>query len=708
MNRLILSLLLPVTLHSFIQAGESVPLQSEGRRLNSFETKADLSAIRMNSAEISQTSKSVTHGDHALHLRFDPADQWPSVNFTNPNPADYRGYGGLAFDLTNPDDTSLSFGVRIDSSPEADGRGNHSRSGKGTLDGHQRVSFLIPFGVNAADLGMKSLPGEGDYRDLGARGRGPFDLGHVISWQIFLNRPYSPANVIIDNVGLVPGREQDFTGMIDPFGQFSRTDWPGKIRRNQDFEIVREWEKKDLAAHPAPDNRNRFGGWKDGPHLEATGFFRTAQVDGKWSLVDPDGHLFFSVGATSVRPREITRLTGREHFFAFTDADRAFLSEFIIRVGAPHEERIDFLAANLTRKYGPDYATTWLEKTYQRFPSWGFNTLGAFSSWNVFRNGRVPYTAMVWVTGGHARVPGGEGSGRSMHDPFDPVFALDLRRAVNEQARRISGDPWCIGYFVGNEEQWGHFLNGPGSHYSLVIGALGARSEHSPAKQAFLLALKENHTEDIEGLNHVWDTAFTDWEDLEQPWKISPPFSPAQEKELSSLLSLFAQQYFRTVRDLLRELSPNHLYLGARFAGYSPEVIEAAATYCDVLSFNVYNLTLRPKQWEFLQEIPKPVLIGEFHFGATDRGVFDPGLVGVANQEARGDAYQTYIRSVLEHPHFVGAHWFQYTDQPTTGRILDGENGNVGFVSITDTPYPELIEAARMIHRDMYRLRYTP
>jgi agarase len=99
-------------------------------------------------------------------------------------------------------------------------------------------------------------------------------------------------------------------------------------------------------------------------------------------------------------------------------------------------------------------------------------------------------------------------------------------------------------------------------------------------------------------------------------------------------------------------------------------------------------------------------VVGEFHFGAVDRGVFDIGLIGVADQASRAKAYQNYVRSVLALPKFIGAHWFQYTDQPTTGRPSDGENGNVGFVSLTDTPYPELIHAAREVHGDMYEKRF--
>ena len=42
-----------------------------------------------------------------------------------------------------------------------------------------------------------------------------------------------------------------------------------------------------------------------------------------------------------------------------------------------------------------------------------------------------------------------------------------------------------------------------------------------------------------------------------------------------------------------------------------------------------------------------------------------------------------------------GAHWFQYIDEPLTGRTLDGENAHVGFVTVADLPYVELVAAAR-------------
>ena len=131
----------------------------------------------------------------------------------------------------------------------------------------------------------------------------------------------------------------------------------------------------------------------------------------------------------------------------------------------------------------------------------------------------------------------------------------------------------------------------------------------------------------------------------------------------------------------------------------------AAAELCEVLSFNIYAPKLDHGAYSFLLPLDKPVIIGEFHCGALDRGMFHTGLVAAPNQRERARMYETYVNSVLDHPLFVGCHWFQYMDQPLTGRTLDGENYNIGFVTITDTPYPEMVAAARKTHSAMYRRR---
>ncbi len=677
---------------------DDIPLKTDTRLLLNFESEADITHLRLNSTIATRVTTGVSEGTHALHVLFEPNHAYPSINFTQSAPADFRGYGGIAFDLYNPTDETVAFGVRIDSSHKADGNGNHSRAGKGSIDGRQGVTFVIPFGANPADLGMKSLPGYGAFRDTGAGGRGPFDLGHIVTWQIFLNRPLSPAEVIVDNVRLVPGRKQDFNGIIDRFGQFTREEWPGKIHADADFAEQLAAEAKDLAARPAVAEPNKFGGWSAGPQLKATGFFRVEKHDGKWAFVDPEGRLFLSFGPTTIGAGSTTMYSGREYMFTEPPAP-AFVA------GGEGKVTYDFFAANLERKYGKDYKRAWFDRTYERLVSWGFNTIGGFSGWETLKNGKVPYTATVWVGGNHARIRTGGEQVRSMHDPFDPQFAEDVVLAARAQASRIKDDPWFLGYFVGNEEHWGYFRAGPRSHYTLVLTALKSSAAASPAKRAFVAQLREAYG-DVAKLNAAWGTGFADWVTLDAPITIKEPYPPAQLADFSKLLTSFSEQYFRVVQAGLKQVSPNHLYLGCRFAGYSPEVLAGAAKYSDVLSFNLYRLTLDAKEMSILDPYDKPVVVGEFHFGAPDRGVFDTGLFGVADQAARGRAYQNYVRSVLALPKFVGAHWFQYTDQPATGRPMDGENGNVGFVSITDTPHRELIEAAREIHAEMYQLRF--
>ncbi len=58
-------------------------------------------------------------------------------------------------------------------------------------------------------------------------------------------------------------------------------------------------------------------------------------------------------------------------------------------------------------------------------------------------------------------------------------------------------------------------------------------------------------------------------------------------------------------------------------------------------------------------------------------------------------------------PNFVGAHWFQYVDQPATGRTADGENAGSDLVTITDTPHQEFIEAVRATNATIYPYRFS-
>ena len=136
--------------------------------------------------------------------------------------------------------------------------------------------------------------------------------------------------------------------------------------------------------------------------------------------------------------------------------------------------------------------------------------------------------------------------------------------------------------------------------------------------------------------------------------------------------------------------------------GYDVDLAMTGRSALDKFGDNVFDLLVADLRLP--GDADKPVVIGEFHFGALDRGKFHASLRQVPDQEARGAAYEKYVRSALENPLIVGTHWHQYGDQATTGRD-DGENFQNGFIDVCDTPYTETIEACRRIGNRLYEVR---
>jgi hypothetical protein len=170
------------------------------------------------------------------------------------------------------------------------------------------------------------------------------------------------------------------------------------------------------------------------------------------------------------------------------------------------------------------------------------------------------------------------------------------------------------------------------------------------------------------------------------------------------------ERYYRQVAAVAKEVMPDTLYLGSRLdyhdwpdvADYRREIVRIGARYCDIVSFNFYKFTV--DDFAMPEGVDRPAIIGEFHMGALDRGLFHTGLRGVIGQDQRAEAYRYYVTSALRNPAIVGAHWFQLYDESTTGR-RDGENYQIGFLDICDTPYPETVAAARGVGYEIYAVR---
>jgi hypothetical protein len=162
--------------------------------------------------------------------------------------------------------------------------------------------------------------------------------------------------------------------------------------------------------------------------------------------------------------------------------------------------------------------------------------------------------------------------------------------------------------------------------------------------------------------------------------------------------------YLRIPCEEVKKVDPHHLNLGMRYAWIASDLFYIAGEYFDVFSINCYQMepafdTLNT----IAQKTGKPVLIGEYHFGALDRGLPATGLRAVASQAERGIAYRRYLETGAANPHLVGAHYFTLNDQALLGRF-DGENYQIGFVDCCHTPYRELVDQAIQAHEDLYEV----
>lgn len=490
---------------------------------------------------------------------------------------------------------------------------------------------------------------------------------------------------------------EKFFPFIDVYGQFKHKDWPGKTHSDDDMKKTLETERADLAAHPGPDGWNKYGGWAKGPRQKATGRFRVEKINGKWWMVDPEGCLWWSHGPVRVTSSSaVTPLDGREFYFTdlpkpdspfalfYTTRD-ALLWPYYVARGI--QRTYDFSSANAYRKYGADWRARYSDLAHQRLRSWGMNTIANSSDKGICLQRRTPYCDRFELKS--PDIEGAHLGWWKFKDPFHPEFRANFRRQLQQRKEELD-DPWCFGFFVDNEISWG-------GETGLADWTLQSPATQ-PAKIEFIRCLKEKYGS-IAKLNEAWKTNYSDWPALLQ----SQQKPPAGAKDnCVAFTTVVTEAYFKNIRDEFKAVAPDALYMGCRFAGSTKAAVQIGAKYCDIVSYNLYRHTL--DDFKLPDGVDKPVMIGEFHFGALDRGMFHPSLIEVANQIERGKAYATYIASALHHPNFVGAHWHQFGEQPTTGRF-DGENLQNGFLDVCDTPYPETIAGVREVGYRLYQIR---
>jgi hypothetical protein len=671
------------------------------QRLFDFDPGFDLKRVECNDAKVALVKAA---GGSALRINTGHQKPWPGVTLPATGGRwDLSRHAQVALQVRNAGNLKVTVYCRVDN-PGADGTKNcltESLSLSPGQTGALKVALRREAGSTLGGklFGMRGYP-------VATGGPGTLDVTNVTQLLVFVSQPtedhcFEVANIRAMGEHTSPTAwvtdADPFLPCIDPFGQYKHQDWPGKVHSVAELEQRREAEARALAKDAGPAGWDKYGGWASGPQLKATGFFRTEKVDGKWWLVDPDGHLFWSHGIDCVRMLDATPIEERAVWFEAFPGDQTDHREFLStgyalkgHYAGRSPKCFSFAGANLKRKYGDNWKPRYAETIHQRLRAWGLNTIANWSDSGVFLMRRTPYTDNLGSHGAKL-IEGSEGYWGQFPDVFDPSFAAAVRRAMEGKKNTSANDSWCIGYFSDNEMSWG-------DETSLALGALKSTPQQA-AKREFASDLKSKYAE-IAKLNTVWGTSHGSWDALLESRAL-----PDKAKARDDLIAFgvkTAETYFRTVRDAIKAIAPNQLYLGCRFAWVNDHAAKAAGKYCDVVSYNLYQRSIAEFNYPGGD---KPLIVGEFHFGALDRGMFHTGLVAVENQHGRAEAYRDYVLGALRHPQFVGTHWFQWQDEPTTGRVYDEENYQIGFVDVADTPYAETIAASREVGRRLYERR---
>jgi hypothetical protein len=437
--------------------------------------------------------------------------------------------------------------------------------------------------------------------------------------------------------------------LIDDFGQYAHADWPGKARSHAS--LIKEWAQEDRMLVPkATIPTCRFGGQAAGKR-KATGYFRVEKIDGRWWFIDPEGCRFWSTGvngAGAEPPR--TQIVGRSKLFA--SIPTAAQIPAANASSDPLRDPVSFYVANLLQRHGSDWVRPSAQLTSRRMRAWGLNTAYGTALNDALPPGSTQRQPYVYPLRGWQQT---EGAIMGLPDVYSDAFAKRVDAEAAQQLAARKDDPWMIGYFIGNEPPW------PARESQLVELVLAGPA--SAIQKRFKAELGKGDT-------------------------------PAARK---ALVHAAFTRYLEIVNAAVKRHDPNHLNLGIRFGGTPPDDVIALARGFDVYSMNKYRWA-PPK--DFIDRVYAiqnlPILIGEFHFGVPERGLA-PGLVQAMNQTERGVAYSYYVEHAAEHPAIIGTHWYQWVDQPATGR-RDGENYNIGWIDVTDRPYPELVAAAKATH----------
>ncbi len=421
-----------------------------------------------------------------------------------------------------------------------------------------------------------------------------------------------------------------------------------------------------------------YGGWMN-PSMkqEATGFFRSQKIDGRWWIIDPLGYpcFFMTISGPTIN-----------------------------YLGSPNQKQAALDTYGTQEKW--TIATVrWLKDEL------GFNVAkGLFS----VENPTVTEVGIGGFAGGYGSKLGtNKGGGGSTTftenntmNVFDPGFVEYADEKAQSSLKDKVGNNLYTGFTTDNELPMG----------TDMLGNYLSVDYSNP-------------------INHYSYAAAWTW--LSKMTGKDNPSGADIDDELSQLFRGFVyDRYFYVVDGAFEKYDSDHMNLGCRFLTAvkdAPWVLRFASLYLDAMTINWYGQWTPNENdiYKLEQNVDLPLMVTEFYTKAVENdGSFDDpddplkntrgaGWV-VRTQQDRGDFYQNFTLRLLETKSFVGWQWHQYLDDDDSPEVIyvggkpdeTGQNwrdqsnidANKGIVNNWHEPYEELCDSMAEINLNAYRL----
>jgi hypothetical protein len=399
-----------------------------------------------------------------------------------------------------------------------------------------------------------------------------------------------------------------------------------------------------------PIRTDKYGGRMDKKE-QATGFYYTKKIAGRWWAIDPQGHLFIHNALNALS-------------MGSSDRNKAAFSKL----------------------YGNE--NQWITKTQDFLIDNGFNGTGAWSNTKAIQTSPLQQIKPLAYTvnldfmsaygdkrGGTYVVPGHKGYPNNVIFVFDPAFETFCDEAAKKLVAN-QNDANLFGYFSDNEMPLG---------IKNLDGYLTLKDQQDPG---YVVAKK-----------FIDDRGVT-----------TDKITDVDRREF---LSIVADKYFSIVSKAIKKYDPNHMYLGCRFhgqQGFIAELWKSAGKYLDAISMNYYN-AWTPDQalmTNWTAWSGKPFIITEWYVKGDDSELGNTAGAGwvVKTQADRGLFYQNFTLGLLESKNCIGWHWFKYMDNDPLqkGAEPSNTNANKGVIDNNYQVYQPLMEKMKALNFQMYQL----